>query len=99
MRARSNVTSTLPQSSVAPSDRELLGLFQTSPAQAWRLFIDHYADAMFSLIRSLAFDYDQTMDRLSWYPKSYPHSAFCAGAFNPTGTVVCGPGFVVGLVG
>jgi RNA polymerase sigma factor (sigma-70 family) len=48
---------------VALSDSDLLVLFQTSPSQAWRLFIDRYADAMFSLIRSLGFDYDQAMDR------------------------------------
>jgi RNA polymerase sigma factor (sigma-70 family) len=66
MRARSTVAATPPQSTVAPSDSELLSLFQTNPPQAWRLFIDRYADPMFSLIRSLGFDYDQAMDRFAF---------------------------------
>jgi RNA polymerase sigma factor (sigma-70 family) len=44
-------------------DTELLTLFQQQPEQAWRVFIDRYADSIFSLIRSLGFDYDQSMDR------------------------------------
>lgn len=45
------------------ADGELLTLFQQQPEQAWRVFIDRYADSIFSLIRSLGFDYDQAMDR------------------------------------
>jgi RNA polymerase sigma factor (sigma-70 family) len=45
------------------TDGELLTLFQQQPEQAWRVFIDRYADAIFSIIRSLGFDYDQSMDR------------------------------------
>lgn len=56
-----------PRESLRPSsvltDSELLSLFQREPHQAWRVFIDRYADAIFSLIRSLGFDYDQAMDR------------------------------------
>ncbi len=57
-----NLRSLLSPSS-GPTDGELLTLFQQDSVQAWRLFIDRYADAMFSLIRSLGFDYDQAMDR------------------------------------
>ena len=45
------------------TDGELLTLFQEDPQGAWRLFIDRYANAIFSLIRSLGFDYDAAMDR------------------------------------
>lgn len=45
------------------TDSELLTLFQEHPQRAWRLFIDRYASAIFSLIRSLGFDYDAAMDR------------------------------------
>ena len=51
------------RSSTATTDGELLTLFQREPDQAWRLFIDRYADMIFSLIRGLGFDYDQAMDR------------------------------------
>ena len=47
----------------APTDSELLSLFHNHPNQAWRHFIDRYANAIFSLIRSLGFDYDAAMDR------------------------------------
>jgi DNA-directed RNA polymerase specialized sigma24 family protein len=47
----------------ALTDSELLSLFHHNPSQAWRLFIDRYANAIFSLIRSLGFDYDAAMDR------------------------------------
>ena len=66
MRAQSKVAVMPSQSTAAPSDSELLVLFQTNPPQAWRLFIDRYADAIFSLIRSLGFDYDQAMDRFAF---------------------------------
>lgn len=46
-----------------PTDSELLSLFPEDPNRAWRLFIDRYATAIFSLIRSLGFDYDAAMDR------------------------------------
>ena len=45
------------------SDAELLTLFQNEPDRAWQCFIDKYADNIFSLIRSLGFDYDESMDR------------------------------------
>lgn len=45
------------------ADAELLALFQREPAEAWRHFIDRYADLIFALIRGLGFDYDEAMDR------------------------------------
>jgi RNA polymerase sigma factor (sigma-70 family) len=45
------------------SDSDLLALFQQQPEKAWRAFIDKHADTIFSLLRSLGFDYDQAMDR------------------------------------
>ncbi len=45
------------------TDSELLTLFHKNPQLAWRLFIDRHANAIFSLIRSLGFDYDSAMDR------------------------------------
>lgn len=66
MRDSRNIATYPPQASTVPSDSELLVLFQTNSAKAWRLFIDRYADGMFSLIRSLGFDYDQAMDRFTY---------------------------------
>lgn len=66
MRDPRNIATHARHISPAPSDSELLVLFQTNPAKAWRLFIDRYADSMFSLIRSLGFDYDQAMDRFTF---------------------------------
>jgi RNA polymerase sigma factor (sigma-70 family) len=47
----------------AITDAELLALFQRQPTEAWRLFIDRYADVIFALIRGLGFNYDEAMDR------------------------------------
>lgn len=66
MRDSRNIATYPPQASTVPSDSELLVLFQTNSPKAWRLFIDRYADGMFSLIRSLGFDYDQAMDRFTY---------------------------------
>lgn len=66
MRDSQNIATYSPHTSPVPSDSELLVLFQSNPTQAWRLFIDRYADRMFSLIRSLGFDYDQAMDRFAF---------------------------------
>ena len=66
MRDSRNIATYPPQASTVPSDSELLVLFQTNSAKAWRVFIDRYADGMFSLIRSLGFDYDQAMDRFTY---------------------------------
>jgi RNA polymerase sigma factor (sigma-70 family) len=66
MRDSRNIATYPPQASAGPSDSELLVLFQTNPAKAWGLFIDRYADVIFSLIRSLGFDYDQAMDRFTY---------------------------------
>lgn len=63
MRDSRNIATCPPQTSPVPTDRELLVLFQNNPPQAWRLFIDRYANSIFSLIRSLGFDYDAAMDR------------------------------------
>lgn len=63
MRELSNHAASSPSSSPVPTDSELIRLFRKKPQQAWRLFIDRYADQIFSLIRSLGFDYDQAMDR------------------------------------
>lgn len=52
-----------PRSKPSLTDGELLTLFQEDPQRAWRLFIDRYANAIFSLIRNLGFDYDAAMDR------------------------------------
>ncbi len=45
------------------SDSDLLALFEHQPEKAWRAFIDKHADTIFSMLRSLGFDYDQAMDR------------------------------------
>lgn len=45
------------------SDADLLSLFHSDPDRAWRLFIDRYADRIYSQLRHLGFDYDQAMDR------------------------------------
>lgn len=66
MRDSRNIATYPPQALTGPPDSELLVLFQTNSAKAWRLFIDRYADGMFSLIRSLGFDYDQAMDRFTY---------------------------------
>jgi RNA polymerase sigma factor (sigma-70 family) len=41
----------------------LLALFRHRPRHAWNLFIERYADFIFSLLRRMGFDYDQAMDR------------------------------------
>lgn len=66
MRDPGKIAAHSTQSSLPPTDSELLELFQVNPPRAWRLFIDRYGDAMFSLIRSLGFDYDQAMDRFTF---------------------------------
>ncbi len=58
-KAQGNVTS----SPLPLPDAELLALFATEPDRAWRLFIDRYADMIFSYLQRLGFDYDQAMDR------------------------------------
>ncbi len=45
------------------SDAELLTLFTDDPERAWKLFIDRYADIIFSYLHTLGFNYDQSMDR------------------------------------
>jgi DNA-directed RNA polymerase specialized sigma24 family protein len=45
------------------SDEEILLLFQSDPERAWRSFIDRYADAVYTELRRMGFDYDQAMDR------------------------------------
>lgn len=62
--------------SSALTDGELLLLFQQRPEDAWRLFIDRYADAIFSLIRSLGFDYDQAMDRFVFVCEKFCENDF-----------------------
>jgi RNA polymerase sigma factor (sigma-70 family) len=47
----------------SPSDTELLALFRSRPQHAWKLFIERYADFIFTLLRRMGFDYDQAMDR------------------------------------
>ncbi len=63
MRDFKNDQQTSPPKRPAPSDGELLELFQQQPNYAWRIFIDRYADLIYSIIRGLGFDYDQAMDR------------------------------------
>ncbi len=46
-----------------PPDVELLTLFHSNPEYAWRVFVDRYADLIFSQLHHLGFDYDQAMDR------------------------------------
>ncbi len=45
------------------SDTDLLTLFRCDPQQAWKLFIDRYADFIFSHLHTSGFNYDQAMDR------------------------------------
>lgn len=45
------------------SDTELLMLFHRDPQRAWELFIEKYADPLFSYLHNLGFNYDQAMDR------------------------------------
>lgn len=58
-----NTVDNAPRESGSLSDSELLPLFQQQTELAWRIFLDRYADYIFSLLRSLGFDYDQAMDR------------------------------------
>jgi DNA-directed RNA polymerase specialized sigma subunit len=57
------ISGTAHSQSEPQSDDELITLFQQDSEQAWRFFIDRYADTIFSLLRSLGFDYDKAMDR------------------------------------
>jgi RNA polymerase sigma factor (sigma-70 family) len=52
-----------PCPTLAGPDAEVLTLFHCDPAQAWEMFIERYADVILGYLRSLGFDYDQTMDR------------------------------------
>ena len=58
-KAHGNLTS----SQLSLPDAELLTLFAKEPERAWRLFIDRYAEPIFSYLQRLGFDYDQAMDR------------------------------------
>ena len=58
-----NTVANIPRESGSLSDSELLPLFQQQTELAWRIFLDRYADYIFSFLRSLGFDYDQAMDR------------------------------------
>lgn len=49
--------------SAAISDTELIQQFQESPDSSWRIFVNRYADFIFSVLRNLGFDHDQAMDR------------------------------------
>jgi DNA-directed RNA polymerase specialized sigma subunit len=64
------------------TDGELLTLFQENAQSAWRLFIDRYANAIFSLIRSLGFDYDAAMDRFVFVCEK-----LCANDFHRLKTI------------
>ena len=46
-----------------PPDAEIPQLFRQDPHHAWELFTQRYADVIFSYLRHLGFDYDETMDR------------------------------------
>ena len=58
-----NIVATGISESSPISDSELLALFRSDSESAWRIFIDRYADYIFSVLRSLGFDYDHAMDR------------------------------------
>ncbi len=45
------------------SDSELVTLFRSHSESAWPIFIERYANYIFSVLRSCGFDYDQAMDR------------------------------------
>jgi hypothetical protein len=45
------------------SDTELLALFHSQPQRAWEVFVERYADTIFSYLHHLGFDYDQAMDQ------------------------------------
>ncbi len=53
----------LPLDSGSISDTQTLALFLSQPQRAWKIFIEKYADFIFSLLRRMGFDYDQAMDR------------------------------------
>jgi RNA polymerase sigma factor (sigma-70 family) len=53
----------VPATSRRLSDEEILLLFHSDPERAWRPFIDRYADAVYTELRRMGFDYDQAMDR------------------------------------
>ncbi len=45
------------------SDASLVALFHRRPDDAWKLFIERYADRILSQLRRLGFDHDEAMDR------------------------------------
>jgi len=58
-----NIITTSVSESSSISDSELLSLFRSDSESAWRIFLDRYANYIFSVLRSFGFDYDHAMDR------------------------------------
>ena len=66
LRKRKSKVSTprLEEGSKSPiSDDQLLALFHRQPRQAWKIFLDRYAQRMIGQLLALGFDRDEAMDR------------------------------------